>query len=67
MARDKARTTAWILITVLTALFMVGLVLVSFWGGPFEADSLVDHLLDCDAHRVVWHQHQAVEAQARHG
>ena len=39
MAREKARTTAWILITVLTALFMVGLVLVSFWGGPFEADS----------------------------
>lgn len=39
MARDNARTTAWILISVLAGLFVIGLVLVSFWGGPYEADS----------------------------
>jgi flagellar basal body-associated protein FliL len=39
MAEDQAAQRAWIILGVLVAVFMLGLVLVSFWGGPFESDS----------------------------
>jgi len=39
MAQDIAKKRAWILLGVLVATFLIGLVAVSFWGGPYEADS----------------------------
>jgi hypothetical protein len=36
---DKATTWAWTIWGVIAALFLIGLVIVSFWGGPFESDS----------------------------
>ena len=39
MAEDQATQRAWIILGILVAAFILGLVMVSFWGGPFEADS----------------------------
>ena len=36
---DKAKRRAWIIVGVLFAVFTLGLVIVSFWGGPYQADS----------------------------
>jgi hypothetical protein len=36
---DKTAMWAWTILTLLIVLFLVGLVIVSFWGGPFESDS----------------------------
>ncbi len=36
---DKAAKRAWIVVGLLFALFTIGLVMVSFWGGPYQADS----------------------------
>ena len=39
MAQDPAKRRAWTVIGVLVAAFLIGLAIVSFWGGPYEADS----------------------------
>lgn len=36
---DKCERRAWCILLVVFAIFMICLVMVSFWGGPFEADS----------------------------
>ena len=36
---DKCERRSWAIHLVVFALFMIGLVMVSFWGGPFEANS----------------------------
>ena len=36
---DKAAKRAWIVVGLLFALFTIGLVMVSFWGGPYQSDS----------------------------
>ena len=36
---DKCERRAWAILLIVFALFMIGLIMVSFWGGPFEADS----------------------------
>ena len=36
---DKCEKRAWLILLVVFALFMIGLIMVSFWGGPFEATS----------------------------
>jgi flagellar basal body-associated protein FliL len=36
---DKMAVWAWTILGVLIVLFLLGLVIVSFWGGPFESDS----------------------------
>ena len=36
---DKCERRAWAILLVVFALFMIGLMMVSFWGGPFESDS----------------------------
>jgi uncharacterized membrane protein len=36
---DKMAMLAWTTLGVIAFLFLVGLVIVSFWGGPFESDS----------------------------
>ncbi len=36
---DKTAMWAWAILGLLIVLFLVGLVIVSFWGGPFESDS----------------------------
>ena len=36
---DKCERRAWAIFLVIFALFMLGLVMVCFWGGPFESDS----------------------------
>jgi flagellar basal body-associated protein FliL len=36
---DKAAARAWTIFGVLVVVFILGLVIVSFWGGPFESDS----------------------------
>ena len=36
---DKIAMWAWTIWGVIAALFIVGLVIVSFFGGPFESDS----------------------------
>lgn len=39
MANDQAATRAWVILSVLIVVFLLGLVMVSFWGGPYESDS----------------------------
>ena len=39
MASDQGAKRAWIILSVLFVVFLLGLVMVSFWGGPFESDS----------------------------
>ena len=36
---DKCERRSWAILLVVFALFMIGLFMVSFWGGPFEANS----------------------------
>ncbi len=36
---DRAAARAWTIFGVLLVVFILGLVIVSFWGGPFESDS----------------------------
>ena len=36
---DRASRRAWIIFGILCAVFLIGLVITSFWGGPFESDS----------------------------
>ncbi len=36
---DQTAKRAWIIFGVLLAVFILGLVITSFWGGPFESDS----------------------------
>jgi len=36
---DQAAKRAWTIFAVLLVVFILGLVIVSFWGGPFESDS----------------------------
>ena len=36
---DKCEKRAWLILLVVFALFMIGLIMVCFWGGPFEANS----------------------------
>jgi len=36
---DQTAKRAWIIFGVLLVVFIIGLVIVSFWGGPFESDS----------------------------
>ncbi len=36
---DKLAMWAWTIWGLIAVLFIVGLVIVSFWGGPFESDS----------------------------
>ena len=36
---DKASMRAWAILGVVIVLFLLGLVITSFWGGPFESDS----------------------------
>lgn len=36
---DKMAMWAWTILGVIALLFLLGLVIVSFWGGPFESDS----------------------------
>ncbi len=36
---DVAAKRAWITMGVLLVVFILGLVIVSFWGGPFESNS----------------------------
>ena len=40
---DVAARRAWIMLGVLIVVFLLGLVMVSFWGGPFESTSLWQH------------------------
>ncbi|MCH2135412.1 MAG: hypothetical protein MK101_02390 [Phycisphaerales bacterium] len=43
MATDQAAKRAWMILAVLATMFMLGLVMVSFWGGPYESDSWWNH------------------------
>ena len=36
---DKAAKRSWIILGVIFALFMIGLFMVSMWGGPYQSDS----------------------------
>jgi len=36
---DKSTKRAWTILGVIFALFMIGLFMVSMWGGPYQADS----------------------------
>ena len=36
---DKCEKRAWLILLVVFALFMIGLIMVSFWGGPYESTS----------------------------
>jgi flagellar basal body-associated protein FliL len=36
---DIAARRAWITLSILLVAFILGLVIVSFWGGPFESSS----------------------------
>jgi uncharacterized membrane protein len=39
MAKDQAATRSWIILGILIVVFIVGLIMVSLWGGPFESDA----------------------------
>ncbi|MDG1899739.1 MAG: hypothetical protein P8I74_07725 [Phycisphaerales bacterium] len=36
---DKAAKRAWTVLAIIFAIFMIGLFMVSMWGGPYQADS----------------------------
>ena len=36
---DKAARRAWLIIGIVAAIFMIGLFIVSMWGGPYQASS----------------------------
>ena len=36
---DKAARRSWVILGIIFAVFMVGLFMVSFWGGPYQSDS----------------------------
>ena len=36
---DKAARRSWVVLGIIFVVFMVGLFLVSFWGGPYQSDS----------------------------
>ena len=36
---DRCEKRAWAIILAVFVLFMIGLITVSFWGGPYESDS----------------------------
>jgi flagellar basal body-associated protein FliL len=36
---DKAARRSWIILGIIFAIFMIGLFMVSMWGGPYQAAS----------------------------
>jgi ABC-type transport system involved in cytochrome c biogenesis permease subunit len=40
---DLAARRAWLILGVMVVVFLIGLSIVSFWGGPFESTSIWQH------------------------
>ena len=36
---DKAAKRAWTILAIIIAVFMIGMFMVSMWGGPYQASS----------------------------